>query len=186
MAAPASVLWQRLDAPGSDACRVTQDEEGWQIDGSAAFLHEGHPACLSYVVQCDRGWRTTRANVAGWTRRGPVALSLSRDAGNCWMLNGASVPQGRGLCDLDLGFTPATNTSAIRRLHLAIGEREKLTALWLDPDDLSLKPLVQLYHRLDADRYAYQSPAHGFAAELRTDADGLVRDYPGLWRAETG
>jgi len=36
------------------------------------------------------------------------------------------------LRDIDLGFTPATNMNAIKRLQLPIGEHAEFTAVWLD------------------------------------------------------
>ena len=85
--------------------------------------------------------------------------------------------------DIDLGFTPATNTVAVRRSCLAPGASVENTAAWFDESDWTLKPLRQTYHRVTEDRYEYESPANGFKATLLLDGAGLVRDYPSLWTA---
>jgi hypothetical protein len=50
--------------------------------------------------------------------------------------------------------------------------------------DLAVEPLDQDYERLadrgDKQRFAYDSPADGFSAELVYDRFGLVLDYPGI------
>jgi uncharacterized protein len=50
--------------------------------------------------------------------------------------------------------------------------------------DLRVERLEQSYERLpDEDgrsRYDYRSPADDFAAVITYDADGVVRDYPGI------
>ena len=88
-----------------------------------------------------------------------------------------------GLPDLDFGFTPATNTLAIRRLALAVGDDAAVTAAWLDPTDWALKPLRQTYRRTGPQTYAYASPDTGYQTTLTCNDFGVVTDYPGLWQA---
>jgi hypothetical protein len=105
----------------------------------------------------------------GWTVRGlPVKGSVA------------------GLGDVDLGFTPATNTNAIRRLNLDVGQEGETTALWLGADNWSVKPRRQIYRRLDADRYENVSPDNDYRVILAVNDVGLVTDYPDLWVAQTG
>jgi hypothetical protein len=86
--------------------------------------------------------------------------------------------------DVDLGFTPATNTLPIRRLRLAVGQRAEIEAAWLVWPELQVRPARQTYTRLGEDRYRYQQG--DFDAELLVDEHGLVREYQGLWRAVAG
>jgi hypothetical protein len=88
------------------------------------------------------------------------------------------------LADLDLGFSPCTNISTIRRLDLAVGQEKTLDVLWLDTGDWKLKNLRQTYARHSADTYRYASPDHGFTADLCLDADGRLTRYGDLWQAE--
>ena len=178
-----NVLWRRLDAEGMDACRFGSTDDGWEILGTAIYLAAGRAARLDYRVACDPDWRTTQAHVVGWMGGDEVALHLLQAADRGWMLNGDPLAGVQGLLDVDLGFTPATNTNAIRRLGPRPGETVETTAVWLDPDDGVFKPLRQIYRRLSPTSLYYESPSHGYAAELRTDDFGIVRSYPGLWTA---
>ena len=89
----------------------------------------------------------------------------------------------RDRTDIDLGFTPATNTLPIRRMMAQRQDGADLAAVWLDAGDWSLKLLPQTYAKA-ADGWRYASPSHDFEADLAVDGDGFVTDYPGLWTRE--
>ena len=161
------VLWNRLDQEGMDACRIRAADEGWAIEGTAVFGDDENPVVnLSYRLLCESDWRTRGADVHGW------------------MANDRPIDLTGGLLDVDLGFTPASNTNAIRRLDLGIGEKVETIAVWLDVADWTMKPLTQTYERLSLTVYAYESLQHGYKAELQVNTFGIVLDYPGLWKAE--
>lgn len=61
-----SILWQRVDTPGHDACIINRNATGWKLSGNAVFLHDGDPAMLSYKVVCDADWRTLYGQAEGW------------------------------------------------------------------------------------------------------------------------
>ena len=178
-----AILWSRLDTPGHDACRLRESDAGWQLDGSAAFVHEGLPAQLAYSLTCDRAWHTRRGQVSGWIGSEELALDITRSADGIWTCNGAVVP-GLGDCvDLDLGFTPAANLSQLRRIALAEGQGADVPAAWLDVSTRNLEVLLQRYERRSASTYWYEAPRFNYAALLEVDAVGFVRRYPGLWEA---
>ncbi|MBA4491208.1 putative glycolipid-binding domain-containing protein [Paracoccus sp. S1E-3] len=181
MAGDPQILWRRLDLPGHDACRIRQAGDVPGLDGVAVWRDPAGPAHLTYLVACNPDWVTRSVRVQGTV--GPCELNLSihrQDSGE-WRLNGESLPDFNGLQDIDLGFTPATNTLPIRRLRAAHQDRAEIAAVWLDPADWTLKALPQTYQRGDAG-WRYTSP--GFATELTVDADGFVTDYPALWTKE--
>jgi hypothetical protein len=88
--------------------------------------------------------------------------------------------------DIDLGFTPATNTLPIRRLALGIGESARVRSAWLRFPELRLEPLEQVYTRQAERSFRYRSLVDGelFIARLDTDMLGWVIRYEGLWEAE--
>ncbi|WP_295542212.1 putative glycolipid-binding domain-containing protein [uncultured Pseudacidovorax sp.] len=181
----ATLLWRRLDQPGHDACRVSLHDAEYRIEGCAVFRHtDGRAAQLSYRVLCDTRWQTRAATVRGWLGDASVHLSILHDARQGWLFDDVPVPSVAHCIDVDLGFTPATNLLPLRRLNLAPGQEAEVPAAWFDPSTGILQPLPQTYCRLDGSRYRYEAPTLGFEAELRVGAEGLVHDYPGLWRAE--
>jgi hypothetical protein len=177
------MLWRRLDCPGQDGCRCFPTDTGWSIMGSAVYDLEGKAATLAYRLDCDGRWISQRAAVTGWLGALKVSMTLERQAGDRWQVNGATDECLTGLQDIDLGFTPASNTNALRRLALSPGTWAETTAVWLDADSWRVRPLVQSYRRMSHDTYAYTSPAHGYAATLRVDDFSAITDYPGFWAA---
>lgn len=179
-----AILWRRLDVPGHDACHVERSDAGWELQGTAVFLHEETPARLSYHVTCDGDWLTQRGRVDGRLGAEPVDFVIARSSGGVWTLGGEAVSGLETCVDLDLGFTPATNLLPIRRLDLAEGEAADAPAAWLDVAAGTLGLLSQRYERRPASAYWYDAPDEGYAALLEVDPTGFVRRYPGLWTAE--
>lgn len=180
----ASILWRRLDTPGHDACRLEPVEGGWRLDGAAAFLHEGAPARLAYRLTCDPSWQTREGAVHGWVGAQAVDCVVLRTTEGAWTMNGVLMPQVHGCLDLDLGFTPATNLSQLRRIALEEGQAADVSVAWLDLPAGTLSVLHQRYERRAGSGYWYEAPRFDYAALLDVDSVGFVRHYPGLWEVE--
>ena len=179
-----AMLWRRLDTPGHDACCLQKTDDGWHLDGTAVFLHEGVPARLGYQLVCDPSWRTRHGNVRGWVGARPVEITVMRTADGTWTVNDIAVPGLETYVDLDLGFTPATNVSQLRRVALAEGEAADVTVAWLDVTAGTLAALPLRYERRTAATYWSEAPSVDYAGLLEVTAAGFIRKYPGLWETE--
>ena len=178
------VLWRRLDMEGHDACRYVETLGGWEIEGTAVFEHRGCAASLSYSLLCDSKWTSRSAVVSGWIAERQFELSIEREADTQWRINGILDASMTGLSDIDLGFTPASNTNVIRRLDLSEGSKAETVAVWLDTEDWTVKRLPQSYHRTGAHTFRYVSPEHDYHATLVIDDFGAVTSYPNLWTTQ--
>ncbi len=180
------ILWSGILLPGHEACRMFFQKTQWHLEGKAIFTFEKEPCLLDYHIICDRDWLTLSAKVEGWVGDEIIALHLIVDQNRHWWLNESEVPGVAGCTDLDLNFSPSTNTIAIRRLKLAIGEKKEISAAWLRFPNFTLEPLAQSYQRLDRNLFRYESNHGSFVADLMVNEAGLVADYPGIWKIETG
>lgn len=175
------ILWRRLDVPGLDACRIERADSGWRLDGVAHF-REGQTVCgISYEITHDQNWTTQSAKISGWIGQDSLNLRIRRTDSGDWFVNDALLECLGGCTDLDLGFTAATNTTAIRRLCLEPTQIADGVAAWLDTSDWRLKPLRQYYVKQSQHSYEYGSPAHGFQTLLTVNDAGLVTKYPDFW-----
>jgi hypothetical protein len=86
-----------------------------------------------------------------------------------------------GCLDVDLELSPITNSLPIKRLNLAIGQMEEISAAWIRFPSLELVPARQSYERLSERTYRYRSLASGFTAEIEVDEMGLTVRYEGIW-----
>ncbi len=188
-----TVLWQGLWYPGIEWCELAGGPDGWRLSGLALIADDGVPARLEYEIDLDPTWATRAVRVAAPAPGQPERrLSLARSEEGAWQIERAPyhVPDDpaplHGLVDIDLGFSPATNTLPIRRLSPAIGEAVDVTAVWVRFPSLTIEPLPQRYTRLGERHFRYESAGGAFVADLEVDDAGLVVTYEGGWRRIAG
>jgi len=179
-----TVVWRRLDAPGHEWSQLRMAPSGPELSGTAVFLHKHEPCRLSYTVHCDEEWATRWAHVSGSVGEVMVDVRVERLHDGSWSINDEIVPAVAGALDVDLAFSPSTNTLPIRRLGLAIGESSEVRATWLTFPEFVLEPLVQRYTRIGPLAWRYESRDGAFVRELTVDDRGLVVEYPGIWERE--
>jgi uncharacterized protein len=184
--AESRMRWRRLDVPGHEEARVERTADGWRLTGTLEAEEAGVAARLRYEIVCDPAWHTRSAVIDGTANGRPVRFALAADGTGNWTQDGVALPALAGALDVDLGFTPATNTLPIRRLGLAVGETRPVRSAWLRFPELRLEPLDQTYLREAEQIYRYRALVDGepFSARLDTDAVGRVLLYEGLWQAE--
>jgi hypothetical protein len=181
------IRWRRLDLPGREEARIEGTAAGWRLMGQLDVQDAGVRARLSYVIECERDWRTRRAVITGSASATPVWFEFTADGEGHWTLNGAPLLLVEGALDIDLGFTPATNLLPIRRLDLAVGQCAEVRTAWIRFPELRVEALEQSYHREEDRVFRYDALVDGehFRARLDTDEFGRVLLYQGLWEAET-
>ena len=181
---PETILWRRLDRPGHESCQLSRTTLGWLLEGLAVFGHEQQPCALSYSIRCTASWETKSAVVRGWVGNNVIDVDVNVVDQGSWLLNGKGQPDLTGCLDIDLNFSPSTNTLPIRRLNLEIGEERDVQAAWLRFPGFTLELLKQRYRRLDRNTYHYESADGTFVRVLPVSEAGLVTHYPGFWLAE--
>lgn len=180
------VMWVPWEGPGLEHLRLRQDQSGILADGIVIGLHAGRPFRFGYRIRCDARWRALEVTVGLLSPR-EVELALVSDGQGRWATpDGQGVSAIQGAIDVDVSATPFTNTLPIRRLGLKPGQSAELSVAYIAVPELRLETARQRYtcleSRQDGGRYRYESPARGFSAELVVDREGLVIDYPGLFR----
>ncbi len=171
-------LWENLGG-GHERCVLAPDPQGFHIGGTALYVADGTPVEVRYSILTDELWRTRVVGVHVQTADATRRLALHADGEGSWSV--ADEPQLDlfGALDVDLSFSPATNTLPIRRLALDIGGSTEVTAVMVDPLADELRRVSQRYERLAEDRYRYTSG--DFEVELTVDGEGWVTEYPGGW-----
>ncbi|PLS83873.1 MAG: hypothetical protein CYG60_20870 [Actinobacteria bacterium] len=132
------------------------------------------------------GARAVRVSAADPGSSALVIDLIADGEGNWTTRSGEAVPGLKGCTDVDISATPFTNTLPIRRLGLAPGESAELSVAYVDVGEMRAWTEGQRYTCLRQDAegglYKYESLDGGFTADLPVDADGLVLNYPGLFR----
>lgn len=177
----ATFFWRRLDQPGHDCCRLFKHSGGWVLQGNAVLMDAGQPCSVAYEVRVDSTWATRNATITGFHGRKEIEMRIRRSSAGQWRVDEAIQNAVAGCVDVDLGFTPATNMLAVRRLELAIGGQAEAPAAWLALPNTKLRVLPQTYRRATALGYDYEAPSVGYKGRLQVSSLGAVVRYPGLF-----
>jgi len=175
-------IWRWVNGNGLERFELLRNTKGWTIRGTIIVLGERGPTEAAYTIICDAGWRTERADISLRDDSGTRVLRVAADNGR-WFENGEERKHLAGCIDIDLGWSPSTNTVAIRRLNLLVKTRSgPLTMAWVRFPDLTTQPLTQEYERIGERRYRYTSRGGAFSAAIDVDDQALVVDYEGFWK----
>jgi hypothetical protein len=168
------VVWRRRDTTGTEWCELRVGPASSSMRGTLVMVSDGEPRRIAYAIDVDAEGRTRAVAVHG---DGPTSASvaLTSDGAGRWLRGGDVVVESPDALDVDLGFSPATNTLPIRRLGLGIGDSAEIGVAWVLFPSFEVEYGRQVYTRLAERRWRYQST--GFDAELTVDEDGLVESY---------
>jgi hypothetical protein len=174
------IMWQGLITPSLQRCILASVNGGFELNGLILQAHEDIAYVARYRVQVDDAWITREVELE-LANDGRRTLSLLRTSNDQWTRDGQPLGRFDDCIDVDLEWSPSTNTLPIRRLGLAVGQSPMLTATWIRFPSLNIQRLDQPYKHLAEDRYRYR--AGRFAADLELDSDGLVVEYGVNWKA---
>ncbi|OWQ46170.1 hypothetical protein CDL60_16360 [Roseateles noduli] len=151
-----------------------------------AIDEEAGPFRLAYRLDWDECWRLSEAALSLIDGEGASlrAMQLKTDGDGRWQDGeGRALADLDGCLDIDIWPTPFTNSFPIRRVPLAIGERREFRMAWVDGTTLTVRAQTQAYTRIEDRLFRFESlDGSGFTADLPVDEDGLVIDYPELFR----
>ena len=180
-------IWRPWDGRGLEHLRLRVGESGVEADGIVIGEEDGAAFRARYVIVCYPGWRTREVILDPLDGR--ASLHLRSDGEGNWSdASGRSIPELKGCTDVDLSATPFTNTLPIRRLDLGQEESSGIAVVYVDVPNQRLDTSKQRYTCLERNaggglyRYEDEGSFRGFTADLPVDADGLVLDYPGIFR----
>jgi hypothetical protein len=175
----AAIMWRRIDGPGYDRCVLEPTQDGFRLAGTALVVADGTSWEIRYAVVADEQWRTRTvgAHVQG---PGPDRrIALHGDGLGGWSTADAPIIDLYGAIDVDLAWTPATNTLPILRLGLAVGASSEVAVAYVDFPGHEVARRTQRYSRHSDTLYRFESG--DFTATLEIAENGLVERYEGLW-----
>lgn len=197
-------MWTLPNEPGSEIVDITGTPgDGWRFRGHLHLLDNNEPVRITYLLLLEEDWTLRYADVELY--RGPdesrfVQFLVDPDLpGRGWQRREASSRETApelafeplsgldDLIDVDLEFSPITNSLPIRRLAPRVGEGFDVTAAWVRFPSLTVEPLSQRYERTANRRYHYSAHT-GFETDIDVDDLGFVVRYGDIWEraAEIG
>jgi len=180
------IMWAPWNGQGLEHLRLAQGEAGVVADSVVIGARGDRTFRVRYVVACDTSWRVREVRLSSLDAD-DHQLHLRADGTGHWeTAAGEPLHELDGCLDVDISTTPFTNTLPIRRLDLWPGQSRDLTVAYVAVPDFEIRPVPQRYtaleRRADGALYTYEGLSTAFVADLPVDADGVVVDYPRLYR----
>jgi hypothetical protein len=178
-----TVVWKPVEYEGMEYLMLA-DRETIHMAHSVVICAEKRNAFrLDYQVLCDRNYvvRHVQLHIDSDSH-----LYLERNEYGTWSNDIVRIGELEGCIDVDITATPFTNTLPIRRIDWKVGQSETLKMAYITVPELTLSVNRQRYTCLeksaDGAKFRFESVDSDFTAVITVDADGLVLDYPGLFR----
>jgi hypothetical protein len=184
------IRWVHIFNPGLETLQLEVSELGVLAYGLVEERRGEYPYRLHYTLLCDPEWKTKELKVE---LHGPPTKSLdivSDGMGKWYNPMREPLPALDGCFDVDLPSAAFTNTIPIRRLGLAVGQTADIRVVYVNVPDIAMGVANQRYTLMESGpqggTYRYENLTTGFGAEIKVDGEGLVLDYPGVFRRTTG
>lgn len=177
-------LWMSLHAPGFEHLRVDQSHPGWDVyDSMIVREHGGQVVRGGYTLVVDKAFRTLEIRIMAEQEPGSMAaLHLLANGEGVWTdAEERRIASLDGVIDVDIQWSPLTNTLPVRRLNLEPGEERDISVAYIALPSLELRRMEQRYTRINASTVRYASQGNTFTADIEIDGDGVVLQYPGLF-----
>lgn len=174
------VCWRTWDGEGLQRVAIWAGGGGICAEGTAVVPGpDGYAA--AFRIDCLDDWRVRSADIS--IAGGPKLTLRGTGQGHWTDALGQPLPALEGCIDVDLAASPLTNVLPVRRVDLPVGESRAFRMAYVPFPTLETFADAQRYTCLTPfRRYLYEAVDGTFAAEIAVDADGLVEDYPGLFR----
>jgi len=181
-----NIMWTPWSEPGLEHLHLLQQDGNILADSIIVGVSNRLPFRLHYEITCDSNWKVKELGLTLLSGN-RESIKIQTDGQGHWSTHtGDPVPSLEGCIDVDISATPFTNTLPIRRLALSPGQSAELLVAYASIPEIELKPERQRYTCLEwnTDRglYKYEGLESGFSTELPVDSEGLVIDYPGLFK----
>jgi uncharacterized protein len=182
------VIWVPSTNIGLEHLHLKQVDGDYSIDGVVIGINDGdeRPFRVWYEIRADQGWKVQTCTLHLLDEGKRIIVLKSDGAGHWSDAMATALPALDGCIDVDITATPFTNTLPIRRLELSPGQSADLLVAFITVPEMQVRAAPQRYTCLerhaDGGVYRYESLSSGFTRDLLIDADGLVIEYPGLWK----
>lgn len=189
------ICWTPWSGPGMEMLRFRRGHAGdapYIANGIVLGLSDAGPYRLNYKIKMESNFQTRKVMLEVNGIDGNYSRMLRTDGIGHWRDDtGAMLAELNGCLDVDIQATPFTNLLPIRRLKQKAGQQNEIGVVYVEVPSLIVSKARQRYTCVEplrpgaageAGKYLYEGPIGDFKAELPVESDGLVLDYPGLFR----
>lgn len=181
MQAERKYIWKSKIADMVEMLSVRKDDH-YVVTSHITGELKNVPTNILYTMDIDGDWNLCSLSIRAVARPEQL-LMLQKDEHGQWHHGDRILSSEFDSCiDVDFSLTPFTNSLPINRLRLGTGLMREINVIYIRWPELSLQPLRQRYTNMGNELYKYENLESGYSALLSMDRDGLVMDYPGMWK----
>ncbi|RCH54480.1 hypothetical protein DJ568_11695 [Mucilaginibacter hurinus] len=158
-------------------CTITIGHDSIYIESLLKGVLKALPFNAAYHITTDSQWRTMAFTIDYTWGNDTTHLNYSSDTQGNWLTTSKEQPQLTGCIEIDFTATPFTNTLAINRLNLTIGQSTEIKVLYIDVEKDTVSSTRQIYTRIDQSTYHFAT--EGFESEFSLMSSGLLNITPG-------
>jgi hypothetical protein len=180
------IIWSNQADIGLEHFTLRHSDDEITADGIVIGVEEDLAFRIHYQITCDLRWQVRKVVVKSLEENEHTISFVSDGSGNWTNESANSISELKGCFDVDITATPFTNTLPIRRLNLSSGESAEIKVVYFTIPEMKVSVDPQRYTCLEAGsdggKYKFESLDGDFTAVITVDADGLVEDYPTLFK----
>lgn len=175
------IVWQALSWP-SMVVHTHTVGNGIYGRGLAVGKTDGDiPFAMEYDLTLTADWDIMEVSIKSLLDE--RAIRLVHEGDQWFDGDGQHLEKFDGVELVDISISPFTNTLPIKLLHFEGEQSQKVDIIYFDENKFSLRRLQQVYSQRDERTYRYQDiELPGFVSDIVVDDDGLVVDFPELFR----
>lgn len=175
-------MWEAIQWSGIEHLSSYEQDGELVVTGVVTGITREQPFAIQYDIAITQDWKVSWFGLQSLGGDGKHLRLVSDLSGHWFDKDGKHISAFDDCMDIDISLTPFTNTLPIRRLSLEKEVRTAISVIYIRLPEFELQQVEQYYTLLSPDRYLYEQPAADFSAELPVDVEGLVLDYPGLFK----
>jgi hypothetical protein len=176
-----NILWTGREYYSLENCLIDVTPSGVDINSVIIGRYRSMIYRVDYHLKTNPDWETQFIQVTSRHSNQEQKFRLHRFGNDQWVSDGQIIHTFDGCTDADIAVTPFTNTLPINRLKLNTGDTKQVKVIYFDLLEQEVKPVQQLYRRMNDQQYHYENIPNDFETDITVDENGFVVDYPSLF-----
>lgn len=178
-----TIIWESTQIFSTEYMEIFFSENSIEVSGTVIRLENNIPSKSHYTISLDPHWVVKRLHIENSYNNKELNI-LSNGKGDWFTENGDEILELKGAIDIDISCTPFTNSLPINRMNWSKNVPHYFEMTFINVPDLTYKKVKQRYELLDDanDKRKFNYKSGTFESIIEVDSDGLVTDYPQLFK----
>jgi uncharacterized protein len=176
-----TLIWQGIMHQSLEYLTLKEKNEHYAVHSNIIGCYQDQLYTVNYKINIDKDWKISEFIIESEINTVKNKMTGILRNGH-WEINNAIHEEFKNFKFIDISLTPFTNTLPVKQLQLPEKGAERINVIYIDVLNLIIKPVQQQYTRISDHEYLYENLQNDFKANVLFDHNGLVTDYPKLFK----